>query len=110
MTDWYSFGSFVQTWIEYDEDDGTEIPHTQDVTSRVQAVGRKATDLSLKVAALQKDLSDLKNRRYWEDIELFTDKNTGMVTTIRTTYRWQAETMRLDFTPEMMNKEKHGNI
>ncbi len=102
MSNWYNSGSFTQSWVEIDDDD-YETQRQEDVTSKVQALGRKAVKLTSKVTALQKDLSDIKNRRYWEDVELFYDKNTGMVAAIRTTYRWQAETMRLDFTPDMIS-------
>lgn len=100
MTDWTQNGTFQQEWTEYDED-GYGIARARDVTSDVQRMGRQNQKLIAQVKALQNDIADIKNRRYWEEVEMFTDKTTGMSAAVRTVYRWQAETMRLEFTPDM---------
>jgi len=100
-------GVLMHTYIA---DAGTEdYPDTYEVTEDVtdevnrliQDLRDKRDALQKQVAALQKELVDIKSRRYWDEVELVTNKTTGMTAAIRTTYRWQAETMRLDFTNEM---------
>lgn len=93
-------GRIVQTIIETDIEEHS-YETVVDVTDRIKKLQSLFDKQETQLAAVQREIADIKNRRYWEEIELFTDKITGMSVAMRTTYRWQAEVMRLEFTPDM---------
>ena len=96
-------------WDYYpDEDDPDDplslgpIPRVADVTEEVRRLINREKTQAATIKALQEELRDIKTRRSWEDLSMVTDERTGMTAVVRTYYRWQAETMRLDVSPEMM--------
>ena len=94
-------GVLLNIWVD---DDGEE--HTETVTATVNdsisSLAASALDKQKKIDSLGKDLQDIKSRRGWEEITLATDDRTGRMAVVRTYYRWQAESMRLDFDQSMM--------
>jgi hypothetical protein len=76
----------------------------EDVTKEWQAL-EKARD---ERDQLQKDISELRTRRGWDEISTVYDEKTGRQVIVRTYYQWEAKTMRLEVSPEMMYGVGYG--
>ena len=94
--------SYTKTWTEENLDTGGFFEVAHDATAEVEKLIRDKAAADVKVAALQKEITDIKSRRYWEEIKMVTDERTGMSAVTLVTYKWQAEHMRLDFSRDMM--------
>lgn len=93
-------GRFEWYGTEVIDDDGTTIPVVHDVTMALRKHLAMEATYKERAESLAKELQDIRNRRGWEEVTCVTDDRTGRVVVVRTFYRWQAEAMRVEATPE----------
>ena len=49
---------------------------------------------------VRKALSDLKTRKWWDEVEVFTDRASMNQVVVRTHYQLEMKTMRMEVSPE----------
>ncbi len=70
--------------------------------NEVLALSRSANErLKADNESLAKELADIKTRRWFEVLETSVDERTGMLAVVKTVYRMQVESIRLEASPEM---------
>lgn len=97
-------GVVTHTYLGVDNlDQHVRHERSVDITYEVNRMIEDLEAATEKVSALQKELAELKSRRYWEERTLVTDPKTGMHAVVLTVYQLEAKTLRLDFTQEYLN-------
>lgn len=86
-----------------DDETGETVPHIADVTADVRRMYRENGELKRKNESLSKEIHDIKTRRYWEEVNVYTDDRTGRLVVVKTVYQYEPKTMRLEVTPEMLD-------
>lgn len=84
-----------------DEDDPIWIEDWVDLTDEWRRMTVKLENLEESNASLAKELGEIKSRRWWEEIEMVRDERSGQIAIVKTHYRMQMESMRLEVSPEM---------
>lgn len=107
-------GVLMHTEVLIDEDTGASYEHVADVTeevnSLIESYGRKAAEARKVAEAAKADLLEIKNRHHWHELEVAVDDRTGLAYVVRTTYQWEAKTIRLDFNPETFPPRNAASI
>jgi hypothetical protein len=73
-----------------------------DVTASVKDAFSEVERLTKDNESLDKQLTDIRTRRGWDELSIATDERTGRVIAVRTFYQWEAKTLRLEVSPEML--------
>lgn len=79
-------------WIDED----TEVWTQEDVTKVVRKAMRERDDLANRVESLSKEIHDIKTRRYWEEVNVYTDDRTGRMVVVKTIFQYEPKTMRIE--------------
>lgn len=100
-------GEIRQTYqAVYGDPDSPEDQVLEDVNENVTlAVRELVREYKAAVKLADKramELRDLKNRRWWDELELATDPNTGETLVVKTHYQLEMKQMTLHVTPEVM--------
>ena len=75
---------------------------SDDVTQWVREMKANLAELIEKNASLDKELTDIRTRRGWDELSVAVDERTGRMIVVRTFYQWEAKTLRLEVSPEML--------
>lgn len=90
------------------DDEGCDPPHTliraTDVTDEIKELLKRYDTAASEGLRLAQELAYLKNRKWWDEIEVVTDRATGNVVVVRTHYRLVMEGLRVEATPYELNK------
>ena len=93
-------GEFTRKWMEWDEDFEEDFQRKESVTAEVRELVF-AYEIEVKRAnTLSKELSDLKTRKWWDEVEVFTDRATHNQVVVRTHYQLEMKTMRMEMGAE----------
>ncbi len=86
----YNRGVIQHVWV-----DGTGYEHVDQIRDEVVKLVKDKESLA-------KELSEIKNRRQWEELTMVTDERTGLAAVVHTWYRWEPVHMRVDLQPRAM--------
>lgn len=88
-------------WAESWDPD-LEVFKSDNVTKEVQSLARVNKMLTDQNEKLKKELTDIRTRRSWDEVQSHQDQNTGRMIVLRTTYQWQIQAVRLEVDPALL--------
>ncbi len=96
-------------WVRLETyEDGYVNELVTDITAEVNRLLEEKEQLGKDLAAVRKDLQDIKNRGGWTELSIARDERSGLAAVVRTEYRLRAEHMRVEFDPHQYPAYLHA--